>query len=154
MNITIDIEKDIEGFEKHINLDSIKEYIDNVLKKEYPQDEDLYVSILLTGNTHIHEINKEFRNKDSATDVISFAYHEDRCDFAPYTTLGDIIISLEKVEEQGIEYEHGFVREFFYVLTHGILHLLGYDHIEEDDRKIMRQKEEEILEHFGYKREI
>ena len=154
MEITIDIEKEIEGFDEFIDLEKIEEYIKKVLEKEYPEDEDLYLSILLTGNEHIQEINKEFRDKDSATDVISFAYHEDRCDFAPYTTLGDIIISLERVAEQGVEYEHGFVREFYYVLTHGILHLLGYDHIEEEDKKEMRQKEEEILENFGYKMEI
>lgn len=154
MEITVDIDKEIERFDEFIDLEKIETYIKDVLKKEYPEDEDLYLSLLLTGNEHIQEINKEYRDKDSATDVISFAYHEDRCDFAPYTTLGDIIISLERVDEQGIEYEHGFVREFYYVLTHGILHLLGYDHIEEEDKKEMREKEEEILESFGYRRDF
>lgn len=154
MEITIDIEKEIDGFDNFIDLEKIEEYIREVLVREYPEDEDLYLSLLLTGNEHIQEINREFRGKDSVTDVISFAYHEDRCDFAPYTTLGDIIICLPRVEEQGRDYEHGFVREFYYVLTHGILHLLGYDHIEEDDKKVMRQKEEEILNAFGYKRDL
>lgn len=154
MEITIDIEKEIEGFDEFIDLYKVEKYISEVLVREYPEDEDLYLSLLLTGNEHIQEINREYRGKDSVTDVISFAYHEDRCDFAPYTTLGDIIICLPRVEEQGIEYEHGFVREFYYVLTHGILHLLGYDHIEEEDKKEMRQKEEEILTAFGYKREL
>lgn len=152
MEITVDIEKEIDGFDEFIDLEKIEEYVKKVLTEEYPEDEDLYLSVLLTGNEHIQEINREYRGKDSATDVISFAYHEDRCDFAPYTTLGDIIISLPRVEEQGKEYEHGFVREFYYVLTHGILHLLGYDHIEEEDKKEMREKEEEILEKFGYTR--
>ena len=153
MEITIDIEKEIEGFDEFIDLEKIEEYIKKVLEKEYPEDEDLYLSILLTGNEHIQEINKEFRDKDSATDVISFAYHEDRCDFAPYTTLGDIIISLERVAEQGVEYEHGFVREFYYVLTHGILHLLGYDHIEEADRVEMRKEEDFVMEQLGISRD-
>lgn len=154
MEITVDIEKEINGFEEFIDLEKIETYIKEVLLREYPEKEDLYLSVLLTGNEHIQEINREYRGKDSVTDVISFAYHEDRCDFAPYTTLGDIIICLPRVEEQGEEYEHGFVREFYYVLTHGILHLLGYDHIEEADKKIMRQKEEEILSAFGYERKL
>ena len=69
-------------------------------------------------------------------------------------TLGDIVISLERVEEQASDYNHNFKREFYYVLTHGILHLLGYDHIDEDEKKIMRKKEEEILEKHGYSRDI
>lgn len=154
MEITVDIEKEIDGFDEFIDLPKIEEYVKKVLVKEYPEDEDLYLSILLTGNEHIQEINREYRDKDSVTDVISFAYHENRCDFSPFTTLGDIIICLPRVEEQGVEYGHGFVREFYYVLTHGILHLLGYDHIEEEDKTEMRAKEEEILEGFGYKREV
>ena len=71
----------------------------------------------------------------------------------PYDTLGDIIISLERVEEQASEYNHSFEREFYYVLTHGILHILGYDHIEEDDKKLMREREEAILSSFGYTRD-
>ena len=70
-----------------------------------------------------------------------------------YDTLGDIIISLERVEEQASEYNHSFEREFYYVLTHGILHILGYDHIEEEDKKIMRKREEAILSSFGYTRD-
>ena len=97
-------------------------------------------------------INKEYREKDAPTDVISFAYNEDEDNGGFYEVLGDIIISLERVEEQSGEYGHSYEREFYYVLTHGILHLLGYDHIEEDDKIEMRQKEEEILERYGYRR--
>ncbi|EHO18735.1 metalloprotein, YbeY/UPF0054family [Fusobacterium necrophorum subsp. funduliforme 1_1_36S] len=71
----------------------------------------------------------------------------------PYDTLGDIVISLERVGEQAKEYNHSFKREFYYVLTHGILHILGYDHIDENDKREMREREEEILGHFGYTRE-
>lgn len=154
MEITVDIEKEIDGFEEFIDIEKIEEYVKKVLIKEYPEDEALYISLLFTGNEHIQEINREYRDKDSVTDVISFAYHENRCDFAPYTTLGDIIICLPRVEEQSSEYGHSFIREFYYVLTHGILHLLGYDHIEEEDKKEMRAKEEEILEYFGYTRDV
>ena len=83
------------------------------------------------------------------TDVISFAYNETE-NIGIQNILGDIVISLEKVKTQAKEYEHSEEREFYYVLCHGMLHLLGYDHIEEDERKIMRKKEEEILEKFNY----
>lgn len=100
---------------------------------------------MLTDNKSIQVINRDYRGKDSPTDVISFAYHEtEDFDIGPYDVLGDIIISLERVEEQRIEYNHSFEREFFYVLTHGVLHILGYDHIDEEDKKIMRCREEEI----------
>ena len=108
----------------------------------------------MTDNENIQVVNREYRDKDAPTDVISFAYHETE-DFnvGPYDTLGDIIISLERVEEQSSEYNHSFEREFYYVLTHGILHILGYDHIEEEDKKIMREREEAILSSFGYTRD-
>ena len=92
MEITVDIDNELENFNEHINVEKIENYIKDVLKKEYPKDEDLYLSILLTNNERIQEINREYRDKDSPTDVISFAYHEDRMDFTPYTTLGDIVI--------------------------------------------------------------
>ena len=66
--------------------------------------------------------------------------------------LGDIVISIERVKEQSSEYEHSNEREFYYVLCHGMLHLLGYDHIEEEDKVVMRRREEEILSKFNYNR--
>ena len=137
------------------NNEVLTEYIEEVLTMEKIESTlPLYVSLLLTGNEQIQGINREFRKKDSPTDVISFAYHEND-DFlvGPYDTLGDIVISLDRVGEQAKEYNHSFTREFYYVLTHGILHILGYDHIEEEDKKEMREREEEILGHFGYTRE-
>ena len=100
----------------------------------------------------IKQINKEYRNKDTETDVISFAYNETE-NIGGLNVLGDIIISLEKVKNQSKEYGHSEEREFYYVLCHGMLHLLGYDHIEEEDKKIMRKREEEILEKFNYTRD-
>ena len=112
------------------------------------------MSLSFVGKEEIQEINRDYRGKDVPTDVISFAYHEtEDFNIGPYDTLGDIIISLERVEEQASEYNHSFEREFYYVLTHGILHILGYDHIEEDDKKLMREREEAILSSFGYTRD-
>lgn len=154
MNISIDINKEIEGYEKEVILEDVEIYIKNVLESEFQEEKEVYVSLLLTNNENIRNINKEYRDKDSATDVISFAYLEVEEEFeSPYVSLGDIVISLEKVEEQAKDYGHSFKREFFYVLTHGILHLLGYDHIEEEDKIEMRQKEEEILLKYGHTRE-
>lgn len=154
MKISIDINKEIKAYDEAIVLSELEVYIKNILEKEMKEEKEVYVSLLLTDNTNIRNINREYRNKDSATDVISFAYLEVEEEFeSPYISLGDIVISLEKVEEQAKEYGHSFKREFFYVLTHGLLHLLGYDHIEEVDKIEMRKKEEEILLQYGYSRE-
>lgn len=154
MNITVEITKGIEGYDREIDIDSIEDYVATVVEDEFDSEKDVYVSLLLTGNENIRTVNRDYRGKDKETDVISFAYLEvEEEDFSPYITLGDIVISLERVEEQAKDYGHSFRREFYYVLTHGILHLLGYDHIEEEEKKEMRKKEEEILEKHGYTRE-
>ncbi len=154
MNITVEITKGIDGFDEKIDIESIEEYVATVIEEEFKSEKDCYVSLLLTGNENIRVVNREYRGKDKETDVISFAYLEvEEEDFSPYITLGDIVISLERVEEQAKDYGHSFKREFYYVLTHGILHLLGYDHIDEEDKREMRGKEEEILSKHGYTRE-
>ena len=155
MKINLDLGMDIEGFENEIVYEDIEKYIIDVLTKEYESDREVYVSVLLTGNEEIQRVNRDFRGKDTPTDVISFAYHDnDEADNGLYDSLGDIIISLERVEEQRKDYGHSFKREFYYVLTHGLLHLMGYDHMEEEEKKIMRAKEEEILKEYGYTRDI
>lgn len=155
MKINLDLGMDIEGFENEIVYGDIEKYIIDVLTKEYESDREVYVSVLLTGNEEIQRVNRDFRGKDMPTDVISFAYHDnDEADNGLYDSLGDIIISLERVEEQRKDYGHSFKREFYYVLTHGLLHLMGYDHMEEEEKKVMRAKEEEILKEYGYTRDI
>lgn len=153
MLINLELSLDIDGFEDEISYEAVDKYVKEVLTKEYKSDAEIYISVLLTGNEEIQNINREYRGKDAPTDVISFAYHDnDEAVIGVYDSLGDIVISLERVEEQRKDYGHSFKREFYYVLTHGLLHLLGYDHIEEEDRKIMRKKEEEILAEYGYVR--
>ena len=155
MDLVLEMSLEIEGFDDLVNEEEIREYVQKVLEKEYESEAPVYMSLLFTGNDEIQVINREYRDKDQPTDVISFAYHEtEDFDIGPYDTLGDIVISLERVVEQSKEYNHSDKRELFYVLTHGILHLLGYDHIEEEDKKEMRAKEEEILGSFGYTREM
>lgn len=154
MELVLELTKGIEGYEDKLDLQTIEDYIKILIEDEYTPEKPVYISILLTGNENIQVINRDYRGKDSATDVISFAYHDSgEVEYGPYDTLGDIIISLERVEDQAGDYGHSFAREFYYVLTHGILHLLGYDHIEEEDKKEMRAREEEILEKHGYTRD-
>lgn len=115
------------------------------------------VSVTLTNNEHIREINLSYRNKDAATDVISFALNEGEepeiIDGPEINMLGDIIISIERAMEQAEEYGHSLERELAFLTVHGMMHLLGYDHIEEEDRLEMRKEEEYVLGHLGIIRE-
>lgn len=127
------------------------------------------ISLVLVNNEEIKTINLETRGIDKATDVLSFPmleYNKGKvfkdiykdCEFdeiyldGEELVLGDIVISLEKALEQSKEYNHSFERESFYLIVHSILHLLGYDHMEEDEKVIMRKREEEILGKLDIKR--
>lgn len=116
------------------------------------------VSVMLTDNAGIHEINREFRGVDRSTDVLSFPLNELKAgEFDPNECetdidtgaimLGDMMISLERCMEQGEEFGHGFEREICYLTVHSVLHLLGYDHVDEGHMKAqMRAREKEIME--------
>ena len=131
--------------------------IQKVLKKCFEEekmiDSKMMVTITLTNAENIKKINKQYRNIDNATDVLSFPMFErDELEnkiknrlFEHEDVLGDIVISIPKVEEQAKEYGHSFERELSYMIVHGFYHLMGYDHIKEEDKKIMRIKEEKIL---------
>ena len=141
-----------------------KEVIEKVLsqcfKEEKLEDSKLCVTVTLTTPKTIQEINKQYRNIDRATDVLSFPMFEkdeldkkiQENDFENEDILGDIVVSVDKVKEQAIEYGHSFERELSYMIVHGFYHLMGYDHIEENDKKIMREKEENILEKLSISR--
>ena len=110
-----------------------------------------YLSVIIVDNAKIWEINKEYRQIDRPTDVISFALG-DGLDYLP-EELGDIFISYEKVLEQAKSFGHSDKREFAFLVCHGILHLLGYDHQNEEDEKIMFAKQDQILEKIKIGRE-
>jgi len=143
----LDIEKD-EEYEQ-----IIKQVVKKCFEEEKIEDLKLYLSIILTNPENIQKINSQYRNIDKETDVLSFPMFEKEeietikekkvniCE----EPLGDIIISIDKVKRQAIEYEHSFERELAYMIVHGFYHLMGYDHIIEEDKKIMRKKEENIL---------
>ena len=111
-------------------------------------------SIIIVDNKKIHEINKEYRNVDRETDVISFAM-EDNMDvkYDDFRLLGDIYISIDKVYSQAKEYGHSNLREICFLATHGILHLLGYDHMEPEDEKEMFGLQNELLDGYNIKRD-
>ena len=158
------IYKNIEKKQKYENV--IKLVVDECFKTEKIDSTNLYVSITLTNPEEIEKINMQYRNIDRPTDVLSFPMFEKEdlekiihndVDSDVFNQqediLGDIVISIPKVYEQAEEYGHSFERELAYMVVHGFYHLMGYDHIDEEDKKVMRQKEENILEHLGIKRE-
>ena len=111
-------------------------------------------NIIIVDNEKIHEINKEYRNIDRETDVISFAM-EDEMDvlYTDFRLLGDIYISIDRVKSQAIEYGHSELREICFLATHGILHLLGYDHMEKSDEEKMFKLQNELLDGYNIKRD-
>lgn len=149
-----------------------KEIADRVINYALDYEKCPYeaeISLTLTDNDGIHQVNKEFRDIDRPTDVLSFPlvdYEEagefdfleemDEC-FNPETgelMLGDIMISLDKVAEQAEEYGHSYTREYAFLIAHSMLHLMGYDHMEEDEAKIMEAKQTAILEALNITREV
>lgn len=140
--------------------DSYKEIIKKVLKKcfeiEKLENKNLYVNVVLTNAKNIKSINKEHRGIDKETDVLSFPMFEKNeianLDNTNEDILGDMVISIERVEEQAKEYGHSFERELAYMVVHSFYHLLGYDHMTEEDKKEMREKEENVLGVLGIRR--
>ena len=143
--------KEIKENEEYIK--TINEVIKKCYEIENLINSKLYINIILTNPKNIKNINKEFRNIDKETDVLSFPMFEkeeldkkiQNQEFENEDMLGDIVISIERVKQQAEEYKHSFERELSYMVVHGFYHLMGYDHIKEEDKKIMRIKEEKIL---------
>lgn len=126
-------------------LETVKKVIDKAIELE--KLSDLEFNIILVDNNYIHELNKNYRGIDRPTDVITFAL-EDEKNFIDVETrvLGDIYISLDKAQSQAIEYGHSFTRELCFLAVHGFLHLLGYDHMNEEDERVMFARQELILD--------
>ena len=133
------------------NLDTLNNYLNFLVKKR--NLEDAIFNIIFVTSEKIHEINKEYRNVDRVTDVISFALEDSIEGYVEeIRMLGDIYICVEKMKEQAELYNHSGLREMCFLTTHGLLHLLGYDHMEEDDEKVMFSLQEELLNEYGIKR--
>lgn len=112
------------------------------------------VSLFLTDDQGIQALNLMYRDLDQPTDVLSFPLDQDGMPTLPDvpTLLGDIVLSVERARDQADEYGHSFERELAFLVVHGVLHLLGYDHEEEDERRAMRSREETILFDLGLRR--
>lgn len=138
---------------KKINeLSILNDYIKYVVKKL--ELEKCEFNIIIIDNEKIHEINKEYRNIDRETDVISFAMEDNKdIEYEDFRLLGDIYISIDKVISQAAEYGHSELREICFLATHGILHLLGYDHMKPDDEKEMFNLQNELLDGYNIKRD-
>lgn len=130
----------------------LNNYIKYVVKKL--QLKKCEFNIILVNNKKIHEINKQYRNVDRETDVISFAMEDEMdVEYTDFRLLGDIYISIDKCYLQAEEYGHSRVREICFLATHGILHLLGYDHMNEEEEKEMFELQNELLDGYNIKRE-
>ena len=139
--------------EKEEYVQAIEKVINKCFEIEKLENKKIYVSIILTNDEEIKKINNEYRKIDKATDVLSFPMFEktevekiQNSNSKIKDVLGDIIISIPKVKKQAKEYGHSFERELAYMVVHGFYHLMGYDHIEEKDKKEMRPKEENVLQ--------
>lgn len=132
-------------------IKKLEEYMNFVVQK-LKLEKGIF-NIIFVSNEMILDINREYRHTDRVTDVISFAL-EDNADivYEDFRLLGDIYIAIDVAYDQAIEYNHSREREVCFLATHGLLHLLGYDHMNIEDEKVMFEKQEELLDDFGIKR--
>lgn len=115
-----------------------------ILAEGFP--DNCEISLSFVGDEEIQSLNKQYRNIDAPTDVLSFPLLDGEEDLTQEVImLGDIIISIPRTQQQAIEYGHSFERELCYLTIHSMFHLFGYDHMEEEDKLVMRQKEKKVI---------
>ena len=131
------------NYQKEINFD-----FEKIIKDVETLDSNAEIALILVDIDEIHKINKEYRHKDYPTYVISFESDDEEDE----NYRGEIFLCVDKVYEQAKLYEHSNEREFAFLLVHGVLHLHGYDHMTEEDEKVMFAKQDEILNKLNYKR--
>lgn len=145
-----------EKFQVEDDLLGLAEKVVKETLEAEESDPEVEVSLVFVDNDYIRELNREYRNIDKATDVLSFPLLEETAEPGfenpGEQALGDIIISLERAQEQAEEYNHPFEREVAFLIVHGMLHLLGYDHMEEEERVVMREHEERVLSRLNLSR--
>lgn len=154
--IMVTIEVD-EPYATHVDVDAVEQLVGHVLRGE-GVDELIEVSIWITDEDELHTLNRTYRNVDRSTDVLSFGADDDA--ETPFVVapdqvryLGDLAISYPHVVQQAADYGHSEQRELSYLVTHGLLHLLGYDHEQPDEARVMRGREEALLGALGITRE-
>lgn len=140
-----------ETDQNNIEIEELKKIVEYTLK--YQKVENSILNVIIVNEDKIRELNKNYRNKDSVTDVISFALEDDDTFIkTDIRVLGDIYICFKRAMEQAINYNHSLKRELSFLTVHGILHLLGYDHMNEKDEKVMFELQERILNEYGIQR--
>ena len=139
-------------FVSHISGDT-KEYV-NLIRSVFKHVRDSReFNIIFVSNDEIQQINRDYRGLDKVTDVISFALMDnDLSNYNAEEELGDVFICVDRAKEQAVEYGHSLEREIGFLAVHGYLHLCGYDHMREEDEKVMFAKQDEILNKAGLKR--
>ena len=146
---TFEIIKEVD--EQVEELEEVKKVVEYALK--YLKIENSLFNIIIVDKETIHKLNKEYRGIDRETDLISFALEDDETfNNDKVRVLGDIYICLSKAKEQSIEYGHSNLRELSFLSIHGLLHLLGYDHMTPEDEKVMFSLQDEILNSYGVTR--
>ena len=149
MNTTISFEPETLTVEENLSEEILRAA--DVVGEIYGV-ENAELSITLTDDEHIHALNKKFRSIDRATDVLSFAFRESEEPEvlgADFEILGDVIISVERAKVQAEEFGHSFLREIIFLEVHGLLHLLGYDHVEEAERLEMETEQRFVMDKLG-----
>ncbi len=131
-------------------LNTVKKVLLKACEKE--KLDNTSFNLIIVDNQYIHELNKNYRNIDRETDVITFALEDDDTFNPDERILGDIYISIDKAKSQSIEYGHSLERELCFLSVHGMLHLLGYDHMNKEDERVMFKLQEDILDEMGIKR--
>lgn len=157
----------IINFENDQNKIQLGEYLEqrlqdglNAVARLHDLTDATEVDITIVDDEEIHALNRDYRNVDRPTDVLSFALDEEAedepelLDGPEEHLLGDIIISAETAQRQAEEFGHGLEREIVYLAVHGLLHLLGYDHMNDEDKAVMRAKEEEALREISLSEEF
>ncbi|MCY8499231.1 rRNA maturation RNase YbeY [Bacillus atrophaeus] len=156
MSLLIDIIDETESVAEEM-LKEVEKLLLFAAEREGVQDQ-AEVSVTIVTNDEIQQINKEYRGKDTPTDVISFALEEEGEDEVEIVgaemppVLGDIIISADRTREQAEEYGHSFLRELGFLAVHGFLHLLGYDHMTKEQEEEMFTKQKDLLDNYGLTR--
>ncbi len=158
MKIYIDYNNEQDKIEPPEDLERLIEICTAAALEEEEISDDAEVSVTLVDNARIRELNEEFRNIDRETDVLSFPLGDDENGYEidpdnDAIMLGDIVISLEQAARQAEEYGHSYRREVAFLITHSLFHLLGYDHVNGEEEKLMFSKQEKVLDKLGITRE-
>ena len=136
-------------------LDTMMKAAEICVAAENIETDRTEISVTFVDMEEIHQLNMDYRQVDSPTDVLSFPQFDDLNDLPEEgeIALGDVVICEQKAREQAEEFGHSFEREIIYLFVHSVLHLLGYDHMDEDEKKIMRRAEEAVMEQLGLPQE-